>query len=78
MTVEDLAKAAPVALYALSKGKHPCHSTLSPGAGGTSWDVMTQSVTAAVSRDGVVAEDRLREFLSGLQGLYKGRRLLVC
>lgn len=73
LTQNQFYASATVLLYFLSKGKHPCSSTLNPGASGRSVESIRAQLTSKVSADGPwLEEDNVDSFLLGLTELYQG------
>ncbi|KAK7092625.1 zinc transporter ZIP4-like [Littorina saxatilis] len=69
---EQFHEAAMSVLNILSRGKHPCNSTLSPSAGGATVDSLRMSLMANMSAEGLISEDSLEVFLHEMEELYEG------
>ncbi|KAK7485814.1 hypothetical protein BaRGS_00022914 [Batillaria attramentaria] len=74
LSEDDFENAAMVALFLLSRGRHPCSSTVGPGPAAT-LDSVKQSFLSEVkqSATGSITETELEAFLHQLGDVYEGK-----
>ena len=72
VTEDQFHAASLVALYFLSRGKHPCNATINPAAGGATLDSLRSDFVANISVGGQISKDNIEAFLHRMKFLYEG------
>ena len=72
VTEDQFHTASMVALYFLSRGKHPCNATINPAAGGATVDTFRNDFVTSIGGGGQISADNLEAFLHKMEDLYEG------